>query len=82
MISILLFFMKVFLYAIKKILGNHCHNHPSHLLIRWTATLTVSKPSHKKKHAMIVYLRNFNQVKNIKAICGIVKLHRGIASSP
>ncbi len=71
-------FVRMFL----KVLGNHRHNHPPHFLVRRTATLPVGKPEQKVEHAMTAHLRHLNKMKHIKAIRGIVKFHRRIASFP
>ena len=71
-------FVRMFL----KVLGNHRHNHPPHFLVRRTATLPVGKPEQKVEYPMTAHLRHLNKVKHIKAIRGIVKFHRRIASFP
>ena len=63
-----------------QILCNDRHNHPSGLLIGSAATLTLGKPEQKVEHAMSANLRHFNKAKRIKAIRGIIKLNRRIAS--
>ena len=65
-----------------QILSNNRHNHPSHLLVRRTATLPVGKIEHKVEHAMTAHLCHLNKMKHIETTRGIVKLHRRIASSP
>ena len=64
-----------------QILSNNRHNHPSHLLVSRTATFSVGKIEQEVEHAMIAHLRHLHKMKHIKAIGGIVKLHRRIASS-
>ena len=71
-------FVRVFF----QVLGNHRHNHPTHFLVRRTATLPIGKPEQKVEYPMTAHLRHLNEVKHIKAIRGIVKLHRRIASFP
>ena len=71
-------FVRMFL----KVLGNHRHNHPPHFLVRRTATLPVGKPEYKVEYPMTAHLRHLNEVKHIKAIRSIIKLHRRIASFP
>ena len=65
-----------------KKLGDDCHNHPSHLLVSNTATLSFGKIEHEVEHTVIAYRCHLYKMKHIKTISGIVKLYRRIASPP